>query len=71
MPKNARQHHPLMNTQRADHRRLAQVRPPVEHVIRRLKVLYILKKTYRHRRRRVHLRVNFMAALCNRFPFQT
>ena len=70
-PKKASKHHPLTDAQRADNRRLAQVRLPVEHVIRRLKVFRILKETYRHRRRRFHLRANLIAALCNRIPIQT
>ncbi|WP_407571728.1 transposase family protein [Deinococcus altitudinis] len=70
-PKKASKHHPLTDTQRTDNRRLAQVRLPVGHVIRRLKIFRILKETYRHRRRRFHLRVNLIAALCNRIPIQT
>ncbi|WP_229776726.1 transposase family protein [Deinococcus ruber] len=70
-PKNASKDHPLMKAQRADTRQGAKVRLPVEHVIRRLKVFCIFKETYRHRRRRVQLRVNLMAALCNRIPIQT
>jgi IS5 family transposase len=70
-PKKASKLHSLTDAQRADNRRLAQVRLPVEHVIRRLKVFRILKETYRHRRRRFHLRVNLIAALCNRVPIQT
>ena len=70
-PKKASKHHPLTDEQRASNRQLARVRLPVEHVIRRLKVFCILKETYRHRRRRFHLRVNLIAALCNRIPIQT
>ena len=70
-PKKTSKHHPLTDTQRDDNRRLARVRLPVEHVIRRLKIFRILKETYRHRRRRFHLRVNLIAALCNRIPIQT
>ena len=70
-PKKASKHHPLTDDQRISNRNLARVRLPVEHVIRRLKVFRILKETYRHRRRRFHLRVNLIAALCNRIPVQT
>jgi len=70
-PKKASKHHPLTDPQRADNRRLARVRLPVEHVVRQLKVFRILKETYRHRRRRFHLRVNLIAALCNRISIQT
>ncbi|WP_407540965.1 IS5 family transposase [Deinococcus radiomollis] len=70
-PKKASKHHPLTDEQRAGNRQLARVRLPVEHVIRRLKVFRILKETYRHRRRRFHLRVNLIAALCNRIPIRT
>ncbi|MGY2895034.1 hypothetical protein ACVWZX_003060 [Deinococcus sp. UYEF24] len=42
----------------------------MEHVICRLKILRILKETYRHRRRRFHLRVNLIAALYNRISIQ-
>ncbi|GGR36493.1 transposase family protein [Deinococcus ruber] len=65
-PKKASKHHPLTDDQRTGHRHLARVRIPVKHVIRRLKVFRILKETYRHRRRRFHLRVNLIATLCNR-----
>ena len=70
-PKKASELHPLTDDQWADNRRLARVRLPVEHVIRRLKIFRILKETYRHRRRRFHLRVNLIAALWNRIPIQT
>ncbi|WP_407542428.1 IS5 family transposase (plasmid) [Deinococcus radiomollis] len=70
-PKKASKHHPLTDEQRASNRQLARVRLPVEHVIRRLKVFRIMKETYRHRRRRFHLRVNLIAALCNRLPIRT
>ena len=70
-PKKASKHHPLTDEQRDCNRQLAQVRLPVEHVIRRIKVFRIMKETYRHRRRRFHLRVNLIAALCNRIPIQT
>ena len=70
-PKKASKHHPLTDEQRTSNRQLARVRLPVEHVIRRLKVFRILKETYRHRRRRFHLRVNLIATVCNRTPIQT
>lgn len=70
-PKKASKLHPLTADQRADNRRLARVRLPVEHIIRRLKIFRILKETYRHRRRRFNLRVSLIAALCNRIPIQT
>jgi len=70
-PKKASEHHPLSDDQRASNRHLARRRLPVEHVIRRLKVFRILKETYRHRRRRFHLRVNLIAALCNCISIQT
>jgi transposase len=70
-PKKASKHHPLTDEQRACNRQLAQVRLPVEHVIRRIKVFRIMKETYRHRRRRFHLRVNLISALCNRVLIQT
>ena len=70
-PKKASKHHPLTDEQRACNRQLAQVRLPVEHVIRRIKVFRIMKETYRHRRRRFHLRVNLISALCNRILIQT
>lgn len=70
-PKKASKHYPLTDTERADNRRLAQARLSVEHVIRRLKIFRILKETYRHRRRRFNLRVNLIAALCNRILIQT
>ena len=69
-PKKASKLHPLTDIQRSNNRRLAQVRLPVEHVIRRLKIFRILKETYRHRRRRFGLRVNLIAALCNRMPIR-
>ena len=65
-PKKASKHHALTDDQRRGNRQLDRVRLSVEHVIRRLKVFRILKETYRHRRRRFQLRVNLMAALCNR-----
>ncbi|WP_456833628.1 transposase family protein [Deinococcus sp. UYEF24] len=70
-PKKASKHHPLTDDQRTGHRHLARVRLRVEHVIRRLKVFRILKESYRRRRRRFHLRVHLIAALCNRISIQT
>jgi IS5 family transposase len=70
-PKKASKHHPLTDDQRISNRHLARVRLPVEHVIRRFKVFRILRETYRHGRRRCHLRVNLIAALCNCISIQT
>ena len=64
-PKKASKHHPLTDAQRADNREAACGARPG----RRLKIFRILKETYR--RRRFHLRVNLLAALCNRIPIQT
>nr|WP_277425562.1 transposase family protein [Deinococcus psychrotolerans] len=51
--------------ERQNNRILASTRQSVEHVIRRLKIFRVLKKTYRHRRRRFSLRVHLITALCN------
>jgi len=69
--KKISKHHPLTDDQQISNRHLARVRLSVEHVIRRLKVFRILKETYRHRRRRFHLRVDLIAALYNRIAIQT
>nr|WP_304524160.1 hypothetical protein [Deinococcus betulae] len=45
---------------------MASTRLRVEHVIQRLKIFRVLKDVYRHRRRRFSLRVNLIAAVCNR-----
>ncbi|WP_407572797.1 transposase family protein [Deinococcus altitudinis] len=70
-PKEANKQDTLTDDQQASNRHLARVRLSVEHVIRRLKVFGILKETYRQQRRRFQLRVNLIAALCNRIPVQT
>nr|WP_255674529.1 transposase family protein [Deinococcus sp. 6GRE01] len=56
----------LTPEQRQQNRELASTRLRVEHVIRRLKIFRVLKDVYRHRRRRFSLRVNLIAAVCNR-----
>ncbi|NTY02535.1 hypothetical protein EXW95_19575 [Deinococcus sp. JMULE3] len=57
---------PLTPEERQENRALASTRLRVEHVIRRLKIFRVLKDVYRHRRRRFSLRVNLIAAVCNR-----
>ena len=64
-PRKSSKHHPLTAAQRASNRLLARKRLVVEHVIRRIKIFRILKGTYRHRRRRVQLRLTLIAALYN------
>lgn len=55
----------LDRTKRALNRALARLRITVEHVIRRLKVFWILARPYRNRRRRFGLRLNLIAGLYN------
>lgn len=55
----------LSKEQKAHNRALAKVRILAEHTIRKLKVLRVLKETYRHRRRRFGLRLKLIAALYN------
>ena len=55
----------LTHVQKAYNRALAKERISAEHVICKLKVLRVLKETYRHRRRRFALRPNLIAALYN------
>ncbi|MDV6376214.1 transposase family protein [Deinococcus arenicola] len=57
---------PLTPEQRQQNRELAATRLGAEHVIRRLKIFRVLNDIYRHRRRRFALRVNLIAAVCNR-----
>lgn len=64
-PHKASKKRALSAEQRQTNRELAQLRQPIEHVIRRLKVFRLLKETYRHRRRRFRLRLNLIAALHN------
>ena len=64
-PQKSSKHHPLTAEQRTSNRQLARERLVVEHVIRRIKIFRIFKETYRHRRRRVRLRLTLIAALCN------
>ncbi|MFW8627875.1 transposase family protein, partial [Deinococcus sp. ME38] len=65
-PHKATKKAPLTTEQRQQNRELASTRLRVEHVIRRLKIFRVLKDIYRHRRRRFSLRVNLIAAVCNR-----
>lgn len=65
-PHKATKKAPLTPEQRQQNRELASTRLRVEHVIRRLKIFRVLKDMYRHRRRRFSLRVNLIAAVCNR-----
>ncbi|WP_240740968.1 transposase family protein [Deinococcus sp. Arct2-2] len=56
---------PLSADQRQEHRLLAQTRQGIERVIRRMRIFRVLGGVYRHRRRRLALRVQLIAALCN------
>lgn len=65
LPFKATKKQPLDPTQRAINRVQARLRIRVEHVIRRLKVFWILARPYRNRRRRFGLRLNLIAGLYN------
>ena len=65
-PHKATKKAPLTPEQRQQNRELASTRLRVEHVIRCLKIFRVLKDMYRHRRRRFSVRVNLIAAVCNR-----
>ncbi|MFC6751740.1 transposase family protein [Deinococcus aquaticus] len=65
-PHKATKKAPLTPEQRQQNRELASTRRRVEHVIRCLKIFRVLKNIYHHRRWRFSLRVNLIAALCNR-----
>ncbi len=65
-PHKATKKAPLTPEQRQQNRELASTRLRVEHVIRCLKIFRVLKDIYRHRRRRFSVRVNLIAAVCNR-----
>lgn len=65
LPYKATLQHPLEPEQRAINREHAQLRIRIEHLIRRLKVFWILARPYRNRRRRFGLRLNLIAGLYN------
>lgn len=65
LPFKATKRRPLDKAKRALNQALARLRITVEHVIRRLKVFWILARPYRNRRRRFGLRLNLIAGLCN------
>jgi len=65
LPFKATKKRPLTSRQRAVNRLHARLRIPVEHVIRRLKVFWILARPYRNRRRRFGLRLNLIAGIYN------
>ena len=56
----------MTDEQRAQNRRLSQIRLKVEHLFCRLKVFKILSYKYRNHRKRFALRFNLIAALVNR-----
>ena len=65
LPFKATPKRPLEAAARAVNRLQARLRVMVEHVIRRLKVFWILARPYRNRRRRFGLRLNLIAGICN------
>ena len=65
LPFKATKKRPLNALQRAINRAQARLRIKVEHVIRRLKVFWILARPYRNRRRRFGLRLNLIAGIYN------
>lgn len=65
LPFKATKKRPLDALQRTINRLQARLRIMVEHVIRRLKVFWILARPYRNRRRRFGLRLNLIAGLYN------
>jgi transposase len=56
----------LSSEQQATNRVQRRRRWPIEHLIRRLKVFRILSSRYRNRRKRYGLRLNLIAAICNK-----
>jgi hypothetical protein len=65
LPFKATQKRPLEAAERTLNRVQARLRIRVEHVIRRLKVFWILARPYRNRRRRFGLRLNLIAGIHN------
>jgi IS5 family transposase len=65
LPYKAAPRRPLEPEERAINRLHAQLRIRVEHLIRRLKVFWILARPDRNRRRRFGLRLNLIAGLYN------
>jgi len=65
LPVKATKKRPLDTIQRAVNRAQARLRIRVEHVIRRLKIFWILARPYRNRRRRFGLRLNLIAGIYN------
>ncbi len=57
--------HPLTKEHKASHRALSRQRIVIENILRTLKIFRILSERYRHRRKRVTLRVNVIAAIDN------
>lgn len=64
-PKRKPPKQPLSKEARKANRELASLRITVEHVLRDLNILRILKETYRNKRRRFGLRLHLVAAICN------
>jgi hypothetical protein len=56
---------PLTKAQKRENRTLSQTRVSVENVIRTLKIFRILSERYRNRRKRLGLRLNLVAPICN------
>jgi len=57
--------HPLTEAQEADNRELSRERFVVEHIIRSVKIFWVLAERYRNRRKRFGLRFNLIAAIYN------
>ncbi|WP_370657477.1 transposase family protein [Deinococcus sp. KNUC1210] len=64
-PTKATKKHPLTPAQKQDNQTLSRLRLPTLHVIRCLKIFRCLSSVYRHRRRRLQLRLSLLAGLYN------
>ena len=65
IPHKAKKNNPLTAQQKKENHLLSATRAVVENVIRTLKIFKIIAEKYRNRRKRIALRLNLIAAICN------
>jgi len=64
-PFKATKKHPLTSEQKASNHQLSKLRIKVENVFARIKTFKIFSTRYRNHKRRLNLRFNLIAGICN------
>lgn len=66
IPHKSTRYNKITKEQKKENRKLAVQRIAVEHINRMVKIFLILKNQYRNKQKRFGLRVNLIAAICNK-----